>query len=199
VSFLVQPFESGMTNRAIQKALHIPAILTLSNKCKYSVQIIEIGVGIFVAIGLAALLILSLQVSNLTLLENGPSYRVTARFENISGLKERAPVSVAGVRIGEVVDIRFDPETFEAVVELTISKKYDQLPIDSQVGVRTSGLLGEKYVALEPGSGFAFGTSADGKPQVLVDGSTIVDTNSSMVLEDMIGQFLFSKGDEGRR
>jgi len=167
------------------------------------VRVIEIGVGIFVAIGLAALLILSLQVSNLTLLEGGPSYRVTARFENISGLKVKAPVSIAGVRVGEVVDIGFDNESYEAVVTLTISKKYDQLPIDSQAGIRTAGLLGEKYVSLVPGSGFVLGYDGGGGEeaglQVLVDGSVISDTNSSMVLEDMIGQFIFGKGEERGR
>ena len=165
-------------------------------------RVVEIGVGIFVAIGLAALLILSLQVSNLTLLGNGPSYQVTARFVNSSGLKVRAPVSIAGVRIGEVIDIRFDPETYEAVVMLTISKKYDQLPIDSQAGIQTAGLLGEKYVSLIPGSGFTFedgGGEEGSEPQVLVDGSVINDTRSSMVLEDMIGQFIFGKDDEGGR
>jgi len=165
-------------------------------------RVVEIGVGIFVATGLAALLILALQVSNLTLLGNGPSYQVTARFENSSGLKVRAPVSIAGVRVGEVIDIRFDPETYEAVVTLTISKKYDQLPIDSQAGIQTAGLLGEKYVSLIPGSGFAFGdggSEEESEPQVLVNGGVISDTNSSMVLEDMIGQFIFGKGEEGGR
>lgn len=164
-------------------------------------RIIEIGVGIFVAIGLAALLILSLQVSNFTLLDNGPSYQVSARFENISGLKVGAPVSIAGVRVGEVVDIRFDPKSYEAVVELTISKEYNQLPVDSLAGIHTTGLLGEKYLALVPGSGFMFGDDSEGngEVQVLVDGSVINNTSSSMVLEDMIGQFLFSKGDEGGR
>ena len=159
-------------------------------------RVIEIGVGIFVAIGLAALLILSLQVSNLTLLEDGSSYRVTARFQNISGLKKRAPVSVAGVRVGEVVDIRFDPETYEAVVTLTINEKYDQLPIDSQAGISTAGLLGEKYVTLTPGSGFALGED-EGEMKMLIDGSEITDTNASMVLEDMIGQFIFGQGEKG--
>ncbi|MCW8887946.1 MAG: outer membrane lipid asymmetry maintenance protein MlaD [Gammaproteobacteria bacterium] len=170
-----------------------------------NLRVVEIGVGIFVAIGLAALLILSLQVSNLTLLDSGPSYRVTARFENISGLKVGAPVSVAGVKVGEVIDISFDSKSYEAVVKLTISKKYDQLPIDSQAGVRTTGLLGEKYITLIPGSGFnpwesdGVDGEKDGGVQLLVDGSEIHNTSSSMVLEDMIGQFLFSKGDEGGR
>jgi phospholipid/cholesterol/gamma-HCH transport system substrate-binding protein len=161
-------------------------------------RVIEIGVGIFVAIGLAALLILSLQVSNFTLMDSGSGYRLTARFENISGLKVGAAVSIAGVRVGEVVDIRFDPKSYEAVVKFTINKKYDQLPIDSQVGIRTTGLLGEKYVTLIPGSGFALGENQNGE-QVLVDGSEIIDTSSAIVLEDMIGQFLFSKGEQGGR
>ena len=160
-------------------------------------RIIEIGVGIFVAMGLAALLILSLQVSNLTLLGSGPSYSVTARFENSSGLKVRAPVSIAGVRVGEVTDIRFDPETYEAVVSLSISNKYDQLPIDSQAGIQTAGLLGEKYVTLIPGIGYGFGEEDASEPQVLIEGSVISDTNSSIVLEDMIGQVIFGKGSEG--
>ncbi len=159
-------------------------------------RVVETGVGIFVAIGLGALLILALQVSNLTLSGGSDSYQVTARFENIAGLKVRAPVSIAGVRVGEVTGIHFDPETYEAVVTLIISNKYDQLPIDSQAGIQTAGLLGEKYLSLIPGSGFSFGED-ESEPQVLVDGSVINNTSPSMVLEDLIGQFIFSKGNDG--
>ena len=159
-------------------------------------RVVETGVGIFVAIGLGALLILALQVSNLTLSGGSDSYQVTARFENIAGLKVRAPVSIAGVRVGEVTSIHFDPETYEAVVTLIISNKYDQLPIDSQAGIQTAGLLGEKYLSLIPGSGFSFGED-ESEPQVLVDGSVINNTSPSMVLEDLIGQFIFSKGNDG--
>lgn len=148
---------------------------------------IEIWVGLFVAAGLAALFMLAMQVSNLTVVSGDEGYEVKARFENISGLKVRSPVTMAGVRIGRVVDIGFDPQTFEAVVTLRIDSQYDQIPEDTSAAILTSGLLGEKYVGLEPGGSF----------DVLAQGDTIQLTQSSLVLENLIGQFLFSQAEKG--
>ena len=148
---------------------------------------VEIWVGLFIAAGLAALFMLAMQVSNLTVVNSDEGYDVTARFENISGLKVRSPVSMAGVRIGRVTHIGFDSRTFEAVVTMNISEQYDQLPADTSASIFTAGLLGEQYVGLEPG----------GDMEVLEDGSEIVLTQSALILEQLIGQFLFSKASEG--
>ncbi len=148
---------------------------------------IEIWVGLFVAAGLAALFVLAMQVSNLTAVSGDEGYEIKARFENISGLKVRSPVTMAGVRIGRVVDIGFDHETYEAVVTLRIDSAFDQLPDDTSAAVLTSGLLGEKYVGLEPGGSFDY----------LSDGDLIQLTQSSLVLEQLIGQFLFSQAEKG--
>lgn len=149
---------------------------------------VEIWVGLFIAAGMAALFMLAMQVSNLTVVSNDEGYKVTARFENISGLKVRSPVTVAGVRVGRVTDISFDPKTFEAVVTMRISNEYNQLPADSSASIFTAGLLGEQYVGLEPG----------GSMDVLEDGSEIMLTQSALILEQLIGQFLFSKASEGK-
>lgn len=148
---------------------------------------VEIWVGLFVAAGLAALFMLAMQVSNLSMVNDDVGYDVTARFENIGGLKVRSPVTMAGVRVGRVSDIGFDPQTFEAVVTLHISSHYDQLPADTSANIYTAGLLGEQYVGLEPG----------GDMEVLEQGSEILLTQSAIVLEQLIGQFLFSKAEGG--
>lgn len=148
---------------------------------------VEIWVGLFIAAGMAALFMLAMQVSNLTVVNTDEGYDVTAKFENISGLKVRSPVTMAGVRVGRVTDIGFDPQTFEAVVTMHISNKYNQLPADTSASIFTAGLLGEQYVGLEPG----------GEMEVLKNGSEIVLTQSALILEQLIGQFLFSKASEG--
>lgn len=147
---------------------------------------LEIGVGLFVALGLAALLVLGMKVSNLSRLTEGDGYRITARFANIGGLKVRAPVTMAGVRIGRVTDIRFDNDAYEALVELTIQNTYDQLPEDTSASIYTAGLLGEQYVGLEPGA----------EEQFLTQGDEIRLTQSALVLERLVGQFLFNKAGE---
>jgi phospholipid/cholesterol/gamma-HCH transport system substrate-binding protein len=126
-------------------------------------------------------------VSNLTVVNTDEGYDVTARFENISGLKVRAPVTMAGVRIGRVTEVGFDPRTFEAVVTMHISDRYNELPADSSASIFTAGLLGEQYIGLEPG----------GDMEVLKEGSEIMLTQSALILEQLIGQFLFSKAAEG--
>ncbi len=148
---------------------------------------VEIWVGLFIAGGMAALFMLAMQVSNLTVVSNDEGYAVTARFENISGLKVRSPVTMAGVRVGRVTDIGFDPQTFEAVVTMRISSDYNQLPADTSASIFTAGLLGEQYVGLDAGGDMEF----------LEDGSEIILTQSALILEQLIGQFLFSKASEG--
>ncbi len=147
---------------------------------------IEISVGVFVALGLAALLMLSMKVSNLSRLTEGDGYRITARFANIGGLKVRAPVTMAGVRIGRVTGIDFDTDAYEALVELTIQSQYDRLPEDTSASIYTAGLLGEQYVSLEPGA----------EERFLKQGDEIQLTQSALVLERLVGQFLFSRTPE---
>jgi len=155
----------------------------MSSKAK-----IELAVGAFVVVGVAALLMLSLKVSNFSGFSNGNNYELNASFENIGGLKVRAPVMMAGVRIGEVTNVGLDTVTFEANVTLSISSQYAVLPKDSSASIFTSGLLGEQYIAMEAG----------GDVDVLKSGDSIVLVQSAMVLEQVLGQFLFSKaaGDE---
>ena len=150
---------------------------------------IEVAVGLFVAAGLAALLMLAVRVGNLTLQSDSGSYRVMARFENIGGLKVRAPVSMSGIRIGQVVALGFDPETYEAIATLEIEGRYDRVPSDSSASIFTAGLLGEQYISISPGADAEFLTSGD----------EIGLTQSAMILERLIGQFLFDRasGDDG--
>lgn len=150
-------------------------------------RIIEVTVGIFVAGGLAALFVLAMKVSNLSTFTDEDGYELIARFDNVGGLKVRSPVSVAGVRVGRVAGIDYDNTTFEAVVTMRISKRYDQFPEDTSAQIYTAGLLGEQYVALEPG----------GAEGLLGNGDTIGLTQSALVLEQIIGQFLYSKASEG--
>lgn len=150
-------------------------------------RIVETWVGLFVAAGLAALLMLSLQVSNLSSFSSDEGYTVKARFDNIGSLKVRSPVKMAGVLIGRVSDISVDSQTFEAVVSIKIDSSFDQLPADSSASIFTAGLLGEQYIGVEPGGDIEF----------LKDGDQIMLTQSALILEQMIGQFLFSKASGG--
>ncbi len=145
---------------------------------------IEIGVGVFVALGIAALFMLAMQVSNLGTIGggDGDSYRISATFSNVGGLKVRAPVTVSGVRVGRIDAIDYDLQAYEAVVIMRIDSAYDRFPEDTTASIFTSGLLGEQYIALEPG----------GAMKNLVDGSRIQLTQSALVLEQIIGQFLYS-------
>ncbi len=148
---------------------------------------VEIWVGIFVAAGFAALFVLAMRVSNLSAFTGSGGYEISSRFENVSGLKERSPVTMAGVRIGRVTHIGFDEKTYEAVVTMQIADNYNKIPRDSIAGIYTSGLLGEKYVGVQPGIA----------EQYLAGGDRIKGGQSSLVLEDLIGKFLFNKASEG--
>lgn len=143
-------------------------------------------VGFFVFLGIGALFFLAMQVSNLSGFDDGDGYRLSARFENIGGLKVRSPVTVSGVRIGRVSAIDYDKKTYQAVVEMKINPNYDTLPADTSAGIYTSGLLGEQYIGLEPG----------GAEEYLRNGDQFEHTQSALVLEEIIGQFLFSKAEE---
>jgi phospholipid/cholesterol/gamma-HCH transport system substrate-binding protein len=143
---------------------------------------IDLWVGIFVIIGLGAIAFLALRVGNLTSLQTAPSYHLEAAFDNIGGLKLRAPVKAAGVVVGRVDRVRFDPKTYRAVVTMSIDQGY-QFSKDTIASILTSGLLGEVYIGLDAG----------GDTQMLADGGVITKTQSAVVLEKLIGQFLFDK------
>ncbi len=143
---------------------------------------IEILVGLFVLLGLAALVFVALKAANLASFSGGDSYALTARFDNIGGLKARAPVRSAGVVIGRVTSISFDPKTFQGVVTMDVQRA-NLFPKDSSAKILTAGLLGDQYVGLAPG----------GDTVNLAPGATITQTQSAVVLENLIGQFLFNK------
>jgi phospholipid/cholesterol/gamma-HCH transport system substrate-binding protein len=145
----------------------------------------DLWVGLFVALGIGALLILSLKVGNLGTYGAGQSYNLVANFENIGGLKVRAPVKSAGVVVGRVTDIQFTLETYEAIVTMRIDEDY-KFPNDTFASILTSGLLGEQYIGLDAG----------GEEAMLKDGDKIMITNSAIVLEEMISRFLFDKAAE---
>ena len=147
---------------------------------------IDLWVGIFVVIGLAAIAFLSLKVGNLTSVSNAPGYHLEASFDNIGGLKMRAPIKAAGVVVGRVERIDLDPRTYQARVSMRIDRGY-QFTRDTIASILTSGLLGEVYVGLDVG----------GDTQMLADGGKIAKTQSAMVLEKLIGQFLFDKAASG--
>ncbi len=150
-------------------------------------RLVEISVGVFVAAGIAAFFMLGMKVSNFNAFSDVEGYEVSAQFENIGGLKVLSSVSVGGVRIGRVTSIGFDQEDYEAVVTMTIDPEYNRLPTDTSASIFTSGLLGEQYIGFEPGGEEAF----------LQEGDTIFLTQSAIVLEQVIGQFMFSKASEG--
>lgn len=149
----------------------------------------QLAVGLFVIIGVAALLFLGLQAANTSAVSSGDTYKIYAKFDNIGGLKERSPVKVGGVVVGRVSRITLDGEYYEPLVEMTISSTYDEFSETSSVSILTSGLLGEQYLGLNPGF-------IDDTVEMLKDGDYIYDTKSALVLEDLIGQFLFSQGND---
>jgi phospholipid/cholesterol/gamma-HCH transport system substrate-binding protein len=148
----------------------------------------DVWVGLFVVLGAVALLFLALKSANLLQLNFENSYRVVARFDNIGGLKPRAAVKSAGVVVGRVASIAFDDKTFQANVALDLEARY-AFPKDSSLKILTSGLLGEQYIGIEPG----------GDPKNMAAGDVVTQTQSAVVLENLISQFLFSKAAEGEK
>jgi phospholipid/cholesterol/gamma-HCH transport system substrate-binding protein len=148
--------------------------------------VLDLWVGLFVIAGIAALLFLALKVGSTSAVSASSSYEVVARFDDIGGLKPRAPVKRAGVVVGRVADIRFDNETFDAAVTLRLDSRY-AFPKDTSAAIMTSGLLGEQYVGLEAG----------GDSQVLKNKDQILITQSAVVLENLIGRFMYGQAQEG--
>lgn len=146
----------------------------------------DVWVGLFVVIGMAALLFLALKAANLLQINFNPTYQVTARFDNIGGLKPRSAVRSAGVVVGRVASIGFDDQRFQANVVLEMDARY-AFPKDSSLKILTSGLLGEQYIGVEAG----------GDTVNLAQGAVVTQTQSAVVLENLISQFLFSKAAEG--
>jgi phospholipid/cholesterol/gamma-HCH transport system substrate-binding protein len=146
----------------------------------------EMGAGLFILLGFAALFFLATQTTNVESYINDDAFTITAHFEDVAGLKERAPVTMAGVNIGRVERIAFDNDGLNAVVTMRISNEFDQIPDDSDASILTAGLLGSKYVGVQPG----------GADSYLKNGSEIELTQSAIVLENIIGKLLFSLGGE---
>lgn len=147
---------------------------------------IEIMVGLFVAAAIAAFFMLAMSVSNMSSYGGGESYVIKANFDNIGGLKVRSPVAAGGVRIGRVVAIEYNSESYEAIVSMEVEAQYNKFPIDTAASILTSGLLGEQFIGFEPGA----------EEDYLKEGDVIDLTQSALVLEQVIGQFLYSKADE---
>ena len=145
---------------------------------------VEIGTGLFIFLGLAAVFFLTTRATGLSSQLDENAYEVFARFDNVGSLKDRAPVSMSGVTIGRVTSVEFDPQRLEAVVKMKINSKYDQIPDDSDASILTSGLLGSQYIGLQAG----------GSDTYLTDGSEIEFTQSAILLEKMISKYLFGGG-----
>lgn len=145
---------------------------------------VEIGTGLFIFLGLAAVFFLTTRATGLSSQLDENAYEVFARFDNVGSLKDRAPVSMSGVTIGRVTSVEFDPQRLEAVVMMKINSKYDQIPDDSDASILTSGLLGSQYIGLQAG----------GSDTYLSDGSEIEFTQSAILLEKMISKYLFGGG-----
>ena len=148
---------------------------------------VDVWVGMFVLLGLAALLFLALKAGNMSTLSFANTYTITGKFDNIGGLKPQAPVKSAGVVVGRVGDIKFDDKTFQALVTLELEAGY-KFPKDSSLKILTAGLLGEQYIGIEAG----------GDTVNLANGDKISRTQSATVLEDLINQFIYSKAADGK-
>lgn len=146
-------------------------------------RMIEITVGLFVALGLAALLMLAMKVANLSQFTTRDGYTVRAYFDNVGGLQVRSPVKMGGVTIGRVVSIGFDSKRFQAEVTMNIEPTFNEIPADTAANIYTAGLLGEQYIGLEAG----------GDEEVLADGDEVTITQSAMVLEKALQEFLYNK------
>lgn len=150
---------------------------------------VEIMVGLFMLAGIVAFAVLAFKISGLTFLENGKAYHVTAEFEHIGDLKVRAPVTMAGVAIGRVTGIGLNQNSFKAQVNLEINQQYDHIPTDSTANIYTAGLIGSNYISIIPGF----------EENYLKEGSQIENTNQALILQNIIGQFMFYlKGNDGK-
>lgn len=147
---------------------------------------VELGTGLFVLLGLAALFFLTTQTTGGSAISTSDAFKVTARFENVGSLKDRAPVAMSGVTIGRVTNVEFDPQALDAVVTFVIDKRFDAIPEDSDASILTAGLLGSQYIGLQPGGSDLF----------LQEGSEIQFTQSAIVIENLISKYLF-KQDSG--
>jgi phospholipid/cholesterol/gamma-HCH transport system substrate-binding protein len=147
---------------------------------------LELWVGLFMAAGILALAMLAFKVGNLTTADVVDGYQVKANFDNVGGLKVKAAVTVAGVRVGRVTGIAFDSNRYQAIVTMDIDGQYKNIPVDSTANILTSGLLGDQYIGVEPG----------GEETYLKDGDTILRTQSALVLEKLVGQVIFNKASE---
>jgi phospholipid/cholesterol/gamma-HCH transport system substrate-binding protein len=145
---------------------------------------VELGTGLFVLLGFSALLFLTTQTAGSKNFDVDRSFQVTARFDNVGSLKDRAPVAMSGVTIGRVQSVEFDPVSLDAVVTFVIDRKYDQIPDDSDASILTSGLLGSQYIGLQAG----------GSEFYLENGSEVEYTQSAIVIEKLISKYLFSSG-----
>lgn len=150
---------------------------------------IEIGVGLFVTIAIASLIMLAFKVADISAQGSGQTYQLKAKFDNIGGLKVRSAIKVGGVVVGRVSSIVLDPEDYAPVVVMDIQTQYSNFSETSSVSILTSGLLGEQYIGLSPGF-------IDESVEILQAGDYIEDTKSALVLEELIGQFLFSVGND---
>lgn len=139
-----------------------------------------VGTGLFIVLGFAALAYLATQTTSLVNVHEGATYTLKARFTNVGQLKDRAPVKLAGVRIGSVQSIQLEPRKLDALVILAIDKRFNQIPGDSSASILTSGLLGDQYIGIQPG----------GAPDNLKNGDQVILTQSAVQLEDLIGKFL---------
>ncbi len=148
---------------------------------------VETTVGVFIALGLAAVLVLALKVSNMNTFSGDDGYKISANFDNVGGLKVKSPVKMSGVLVGRVSDVTFDDESYEAVVEITMDPKFTKIPEDTTANIYTAGLLGEQYISLDAGGGEDY----------LQDGGQIEITQSAVVLEQVIGQVLYDKAAGG--
>ncbi len=148
---------------------------------------LELWVGVFMLAGISALLVLAFKVANIQSFGSTETYTLKAHFDNIGGLKVRSPVKVGGVTVGEVTAITLDEQTYVPIVTLEINKKFGYFPETSSASILTSGLLGEQYLGIRPGF-------IDTDTEMLHNGALIEDTKSALVLEDMIGQVLYSLG-----
>lgn len=145
---------------------------------------VELASGIFLLLGIAALVWLATRATDYGQDIGKETYQITARFQNVGDLRLRAPVKIGGVTVGMVESIELDPVSFEAVVTMAVAQRFDEIPSDTGASVLTSGVLGDRYIGLEPG----------GAPDMLADGDELFITQSAIVLEQVVGKFLFNAG-----